>query len=354
MKPFLVLGLPRSRTAWLSRFLTYGDVICGHDELRHCRSMDDVRSWFAQGLVGSAETAAAPFWRLFDKIAPDVQIVVVRRSVEDVVESLMALPGVVFDMVLLTHEMRKLDRKLDQIEARADNVLSVQFDDLVNEATCRAVFHHCLPHEWNQAHWQFWAPVNVQCDFRAVVRYVEAHRTQLGKLTRIAKHEMLATMAMRKAAETDGVTIQTEPFETWLKDAPKLFDSHLVLVGEAPGDWAEKNIPMMRRLDREGAMQITTARCNGRMFGYLMTLLSPSLVSPELTSGTNLTFYADPSIPGLGMKIQRAALRTLKDRGVGEVFFEAGKRGSGERLGAMYRRLGAQDHGQVFRMALGA
>ncbi len=30
MRPFVVFGLPRSRTAWLSRFLTYGDWVCGH------------------------------------------------------------------------------------------------------------------------------------------------------------------------------------------------------------------------------------------------------------------------------------------------------------------------------------
>lgn len=354
MRPFLVLGLPRSRTAWLSRFLTYGDHVCGHDELRHCRSMDDVRAWFAQGCIGSAETAAAPFWRLFDQIAPGVQIVVVRRPVDQVVDSLMALPGVVFDRDRLTAEMVKLDRKLDQITARADNVLSVSFDGLADETTCRAVFHHCLPYEWNQAHWQFWAPINVQCDLRAMVRYGQAYREQLGKLARIAKHETLAAMALHTPVDSDGMTIQTEPFETWLHDAQSLFDRHLILVGEAPGDWAAKNIPMMRNLDAVGAMQITTARSNGRIFGYLMTVITPSLVSSSLTTGTNLTFYADPSVPGLGMKIQRAALRTMKDRGVGEVFFEAGKRGTGERLGAMYRRLGAQDHGHSYRMALGA
>lgn len=316
--------------------------------------MDDVRSWFTQGLVGSCETAAAPFWRLFDKIAPDLQIVVVRRPVDDVVESLMRIPGVEFDRDMLTKEMRKLSSKLDQIEARCDNVLSVEFNNLATEATCRAVFHHCLPYEWNQAHWAFWHSINVQSNFPATVRYMAAHSAQLSKLARIAKHEMLTDMALSVPADVDGMTIQTEPFETWLDDARGLFDRHLVLVGEAPGDWQNKNIDLMRRLDEIGAMQITTARCNGRMFGYLMTVITPSLASPDLTSGTNLTFYADPSFPGLGMKIQRASLALLKARGVGEAFFEAGKRGSGERLGAMYRRLGAQDHGQVYRMALGA
>lgn len=349
MKPFIVLGLPRSRTAWLSRFLAYGDYTCGHEELRHCRSLDDVAAWFAQPFTGTAETAAAPWWRM---IPADIQVVVVRRPVGNVVESLMHLPGCLFDRAALESGMKRLDHKLDQITARRDNVLSVTFDGLNDEAVCKAVFEHCLPYEFNRDWWASWAPVNVQCDMRAILRYFEAHRPALDKLVKIARHQSLASLAIHAARDPDGVTIQTESFETWLTDARKCFDDHLILVGEAPGDWAKKNIDMMRRLDDLGAMQITTARSNGRIFGYLMTLLTPSLTSPDVMSAMNTTFYADPTFPGLGMKIQRAALRFLKARGIDEVFYEAGKRGSGERLGTMFRRLGAVDHGQVFRLQL--
>ena len=34
--PFLILALPRSRTAWLSAFLSHGDVRCHHELLRNC------------------------------------------------------------------------------------------------------------------------------------------------------------------------------------------------------------------------------------------------------------------------------------------------------------------------------
>jgi len=99
-------------------------------------------------------------------------------------------------------------------------------------------------------------------------------------------------------------------------------------------------------------LQITTARSNGRMFGYLMTIIGPSLASGTTTSATHTTFYADPSFPGLGLKLQREALAMLKERGVDEIVWEAGKRGSGPRLGAMYRRLGAAEHGETYRLQL--
>jgi hypothetical protein len=126
----------------------------------------------------------------------------------------------------------------------------------------------------------------------------------------------------------------------------------LMLVNEDPDNWKGKNLTLMQDLDDIGAMQIMTARCNGKIFGYLMTLLSPSLTSENVNAATNTTFYASPDVPGLGMKLQRAALKALKDRGVHEVFFEAGKRGSGPRLSVLYERLGAQEHGTAYRLQL--
>lgn len=342
---YLVLGLPRSRTAWLSRFLTYGEWYCGHEELRHLRSLDDVAAWFSQPCTGSAETAAAPWWRL---IPQDVRIVTVRRPVADVIESLMALPGLSFDRDALTKLMAYHDRKLDQIEARRD-VLSVTFDDLNNEETCKRVFEHCTLLAHDPAHWARLAPVNVQCHMVAMMRHYQAF--PLDSLARTARHKIMAQLSAREPV-VDGMTFQTEDFDTWLADAGPLFDDHLIQVGEAPGDWQNKNIPLMRRIHDAGAMQIMTARSNGRMFGYLMTLIAPSLVGEDVVSATNTTFYASPDAPGTGLKLQRAALAELKRRGVDHVVWEAGQRGSGPRLGAMYRRLGAREHGQMFRLDL--
>ena len=78
-RPFVVFGLPRSRTTWLSRFLTYADWVCGHDELRHMRSMDDISAWFSQPCTGTVETSGAASWRLLDTTAPGARVAIVRR-----------------------------------------------------------------------------------------------------------------------------------------------------------------------------------------------------------------------------------------------------------------------------------
>lgn len=44
MKHFFVLGLPRSRTAWLSNFLTYDGHFCYHEGLDSCRSIAEYKA----------------------------------------------------------------------------------------------------------------------------------------------------------------------------------------------------------------------------------------------------------------------------------------------------------------------
>ena len=97
---------------------------------------------------------------------------------------------------------------------------------------------------------------------------------------------------------------------------------------------------------------VLTARANGRMFGYLMTIVAPSLDAPDVIQGEHQIFFASPTIRGLGMRLQRAALETLRARGVHEVIMRAGHCGSGPRLGTFYRRLGAEQFGQMYRLQL--
>lgn len=347
--PFIVLGLPRSRTAWLSRFLTYKDHYCGHEELRHMRSLDDVKTWLSMRHIGTAETNAAPWWRTLLRFSPDIRVVVVRRPVEEVVESLAAFG---FDPAVMEPAMRKLDAKLNQIVKRVPGALEVAFDALNDEEVCRQVFEHCLPYPFDLKHWQKLAKENVQCDMRAMVRYVAAFRPQLDKLAAQAKHAELRELMTRRPVDLEGLTFQIEDCDTWQRDGKRLFEDHCFTVGEDPSEWEKKNWTLFKAIEQVGSLQIMTARSNGRMFGYLMTLVSPSLVESGRTAATHTTFYADPSFPGLGMKLQRAALDALKQRGVDEVVWEAGKRGSGPRLGAMYRRLGAMEHGATYRLEL--
>jgi hypothetical protein len=314
--------------------------------------MEDVRSYLSQPCVGSAETMAAPFWRTLGDVAPDARVVVVRRPVEAVVDSLMRLQGCQFDAPALTRAMRRLDAKLDQVQRRVRNVLTVSFEDLATEDACQRVFEHCLPYRHDHEWWSRASAANLQTDMRAMTRYVTANLPQLERLAKAVKQQTLPKMALRPAVERDGITIGLESVETWFRDAQHLFREHLVAVGEDADNAATKNVPLMSALEGLGGLQIVTARCNGRMFGYLMAVIGPSFEARNVTSAVHTIFYASPEFPGLGLKLQRASLAALKERGVDEVFLRAGPRGSGPRLPILYQRLGAVPDGEQFRLTL--
>lgn len=345
-EPFVIFALPRSRTAWLSRFLTYGDWVCGHEEARHLRQIGDVQTWLSQPNTGTIETLAAPFWR---SLPQKTRVAVIRRPVGDVVRSLMRLGD--FDRAKLTEVITTFDRKLDQIEKRVE-CLSVNFDELEQEDVCAKVFEHCLPYQHDRDWWRCMARENIQVDLRAMFRHFDVFRPQLEKLGRLLKQKTLSGFSRAPLIERDGMDIQIEDFDTWREGGAALFADHCIAVGEDPDEWKRKNWPLWKLLHDAGAMQIMTARSNGRMFGYLVTFIYPSMTSETVTSAANTLFFGSEHVAGLGIRLQRASLAALRARGIDDVFWEAGLRGSGPKLDALYRRLGAVEHGKTYRMEL--
>jgi hypothetical protein len=320
----------------------------GHDEARHCRSLEDVSSWLAQPCTGTVETAAAPFWRL---LPAGVRVVTVRRPIPEVVASLRR-GGLVFDDVPMTAMLRDMERKLNQIEARLPDVLAVRFEDLADEATCARLFEHCLGLPHDHAWWAACDPVNIQISLPALMRYYTAHAAQMTKLVAVAKHRTRALM-MRAAVEPpEGFTFQHEPARQFYADAQHLFAEHLFQTGQSPDACDDKNWPLVFAMDDMGLIQTMTARSNGRIFGYLQTVIGPTFDAPDVVQAWHTIFFASPVIGGLGMKLQRAALARLREMGVDEVIMRAGTRGSGPRLGTFYRRLGAEDLGQLYRVGI--
>jgi hypothetical protein len=346
--PFIVYALPRSRTLWLSRFLSHGPTKCGHDELRHVRGMDGIKSLLDMPNYGSAETAAAPWWRLIHTMRPNLKTVIIRRPVADVVNSLMAT-GVAFDQQKLVATMTRLDAKLDQIKVRVPDVLEVAFDDLKNEATCAQVFQHCTVRPLDPEWFAGMSPLRLTVDLEAQIRYYQAHLPQLERAARTAKQAILAKIA-RRPVSSDAMTFQQEPFDVVFTEGRKLFEQHCIGVGEAPDNWTRKNLKLMRTLEKIGALYVTTARCNGRLYGYVMSIVAAARDTETGIDAVQTLFYVSPDAPGIGLKLQRASVDFLRTKGVNQVAFRAGPRGHGEKISAIFKRLGAQDAGRVFTL----
>ena len=345
--PFIVFGLPRSRTAWLARFLSYGDWHCGHEELRHVRSLDDASAWLSQPCTGTAETAGAPFWRL---LPAGVRVVTVRRPMCDVVDSLMRLMP--FERVGLERLVRRLDAKLDQIERRIPGVLSVRFSDLADEATCKRVFEHCLPYEHDPAWWAACAAQNIQVSLPVLMRYFHAHRAQISKVEQAAVQRMRAALHKRRVFTPDNLTISEVPFNEYFPGALAEIREHAVEIGEGADYPDTMNFDAMKAHADAGCLQTVIAKSNGRVLGYLLTVLQPCFIDKRISAAHHTTIWASGDAPGTGMRMLRFADQRLADKGCGEIIARAGLRGDGPRLGVMYRRLGFEDCGQVYRLGL--
>jgi hypothetical protein len=351
--PFLILGLPRSRTAWLSRFLGYAPWSCGHEEARYLRAPADVRAWLRQPYTGSAETALARWWPLIHRFAPDARIVVVRRPIAEVVDSLDRL-GLGFDRSRLRAFVERDARALDRAE-RHLAPLSVTFANLESEAVCAQVFNHCLGLSHDHAWWMRWAPVRVECDMRAILRYAQAFQRQMN----VCARAMLAELRHRHdrprplSTGTDGIDLFEESLARLMADGDRVFAEHCIAVGEMSDEYRNKNLPLIEALAAAGRVHIVTARCNGRLLAYLCSVIAESLEHVGVVTATQTLFFASQDAPGgLGLRLQRASIGDLRQRGVGEVYMRAGVRGAGPRLGVLYRRLGAQEHGTYFKLTL--
>jgi hypothetical protein len=353
MTPFVVFALPRSRSFWLSHALSYGEYHCAHEQSRHFRSLDDVRAWLSQDFTGAVETMAAPWWRMVSRFRPDMRVLVVRRPVDEVVDSLMRLDmrGVcAFDPAVLRRQMQRLDAKLDQIECRMANVLSVRYCDLDTEAP--AIFEHCLPYAFDPAWWGTIQPINLQASMPALMRYMISNGPALNKLAAMVTRDTLTAFRPRKRIDREDITIQRESCETWYRDGKRLFEEHSIELGEAPDDYQKRNWPLMMKMDEIGAMHIMTARCNGRMVGYYVCYVAPATNDATLVSALQISIFASRDFPGIGMRLKRAATESLRERGIGEVNFRAGINADGARMGAIHEREGAECIGRIYRLDL--
>lgn len=147
---FFVLGLPRSRTAWMANFLTHGNSYCDHDllgEIKPEKFVKDLESLHFQA-CGSAETSAI----LYPGIIPrNSRVVIIHRPVEHVHNSLL-LCGVEVPI----EKLQEYEILLNNIQA--DERLDVDFEELND------IKH--LERIWNFA--TYGQPFNVRRAFKLI------------------------------------------------------------------------------------------------------------------------------------------------------------------------------------------
>ena len=141
---FVVTGLPRSRTAWLSAFLTGDGAYCLHEGL--LLGEVELIDWLnSSDMHGDSDSALPLVWdRILAGVASPPRVVVVVRGREEVISSLGKYwKGIDF---LAGKDPRPL---IDQIEAKlaelSKTALVVEYDKLSDLGTLKKIWEHCLP-----------------------------------------------------------------------------------------------------------------------------------------------------------------------------------------------------------------
>ncbi len=200
--PFIIFALPRSRTLWLSHFLTYGEWRCGHEDAMTLRSIGDIKDYFSRPNVGTAETAASPGWHLLRHYVPTINAVVIRRPLEETVDAMIAagkVGGVTYDHDKLRKVMSYGNRMLDQISASPGS-LTVSYDDLKSEKSCALIFEHCLPYNFDRLWWNKMKDRNIQIDLRKYFADYFLVRDQIEEFKRLCKRDLVRLARAGKVA----------------------------------------------------------------------------------------------------------------------------------------------------------
>lgn len=130
---FFVTGLPRSRTAWLANFLTWGDCMCFHDIHGWTHTvLKTMRDCPAQ-VVGFSNSVALLMWREFRVAFPQARWVVIERDHDEAFEASVEAFGPAY-----TEAFHKaLCAELDQLRAP----LRIPFN-AIDESSCEALLDY--------------------------------------------------------------------------------------------------------------------------------------------------------------------------------------------------------------------
>ncbi len=138
MNTFLITGYPRSRTAWLANFLSYGSSFCHHEPVVHTavEKLPQLLENTKTETVGISDSTALLYFNDFLTAFPLTKIVLVKRDSQEVVKSLLRLG---FDF---RSGVSKFEQAFREIEKRHE-VLTVPFGAL----PAAEIWDYCVPGE---------------------------------------------------------------------------------------------------------------------------------------------------------------------------------------------------------------
>ena len=143
-RPFFILTLPRSRSEWLSAFLSYKGAIIGHDTAVNCDSVGDFLAAVSM-MRGTVKSGAVIAWKQLVATFPHSVFIAVHRPVHEVLISLEKL-----GVPARYSELYDRAKMLEEF-SNYPGMKSCGFNSLNRDRVRREIFEACLGVQYDPA-----------------------------------------------------------------------------------------------------------------------------------------------------------------------------------------------------------
>lgn len=336
--PFIILALPRSRTAWLSKFLSYDGAKCGHDIAADCGSVAEFKAKLS-GLVGSVETGAVIGWKAIREAIPDAKIIVLKRPLDQIQDSLRAIG--LGDASILSEVAER--RLILDVVGEQEDVPTISYDALNERDGCAWLFEYCLHKSFDMAWWDSFKDKNIQVDVAQMMQKLARNREKIKALK--------AEISQPKAV------ITCEPWGKFEPDCLSLGAEHFAETdtGVEPRRPFKLDLPMMREISDTGFFRVYSARKNGKLIGYIMWTIQNDPESEGLLIANMGPWFVSHEAGRfrVGERLFDESIADLKSLGVKNVFPHHRMQGRGAKLGDFFKRKGAKEVQHTYSLWIG-
>jgi len=341
--PFVVLSLPRSRSAWLAHWLAgVAQMPVGHDLAIEADSIDQWLGQVARGYRGTCETGAVEVWPILRRSIPTCRIITVHRPLGAVCASLRAA-GYEPPMDDLTRRSAALERLAGQA-----GVMAFPFDALNDPRWCAVLQEHALGMPFDWPTWREASDLNVQVKRDVRLARLAERRPQIERLR--------AELIDRLAEHRPFVSVGEERWADVADECERLGAVHHAEATAGVEGAFRLNREAMQQLADAGLWRVFVARVDGTLAGYCCWTHETNLEAAAPKTMAHGPFYVSPEYARhkLGMGLLRAASDVLTAEGYRVLRLHHTMHGRGARAGRLYEALGAVEYQREYIWRVGA
>ena len=330
MQPTVIFALPRSRTAWLARWLGFE-----HDIAPRADSVQDFLDVLSRAR-GTVETGASGAHTLIRTAFPQAKFITVRRNRVDVAQSLAR-----FGVSGVETELARRETELDQIEDAG--ALRVEYNELSDVNCCADLEQLATGVEFSYRRWREFAGQNIQIDVCHQLKTIAARAAPIAAL----KTEVAQLVAKVAAGHWPRLAaIRPEPILEFWPEAEALATNHHREVnnGEPSQRLFRLDLPLVHQLEKAGGFVVYAARVDGIPAGYCTWSVGPDTECAGTTAADQGAWYVAPEFDGMGLgrKLLLRAKQDFAALGITRLHLHHQLHGRGARAGVLFKRLGAE------------